>query len=822
MVFAFACALFSSGLFCGAAEERAFAPEQIEFFEKKIRPVLVEHCYKCHSPEEKIKGGLVLDSRSGVLKGGDGGPAVVSGEPEKSLLIQAIRYGDEELQMPPKHRLTPEQVRDFEEWVRLGLPDPRDGSVVAQPAYAWEAVRNFWSFRPVTEPSTPNVQNTAWARGEIDRFLLAQLEPKGLTPNPDSDRRTLLRRVTYDLTGLPPKPEEMRDFLSDTAPDAFEKVVERLLASPHYGEQWGRHWLDVVRYADTSGCNSDYPVPSAYRYRNYVVDSFNRDKPYDQFLREQIAGDLLPAATDEEHYEKVVATGYLALARRFGSRANEFHLTIEDAIDNLGKATLGLSLGCARCHDHKFDPVPARDYYALYGIFDSSRFAFPGTEIYPRTRDFTPLLPKEEAAIRLAQAAEASDLDQRIEDLKNEKKQLERSEKKAAESQLMPVANSGDSAAAVASKPAMRTAADAKRDLEAAIARQKELVAEADRYPKAYAVSEGKPHNAQLHRKGDPANKGDEVPRGFLTILGGQTVPPDEKGSGRLQLAEWLTAPDNPLTARVMVNRIWQHHFGRGLVKTPNDFGVRGEAPTHPELLDWLAQQFIESGWSIKAMHRLIVHSRAYQMSSEDNPECSAKDVANDSFWRFNRRRLSAEEIRDSILAVSTGLDSAIGGQHPFAPELQWKYTQHKPFVAHFETSRRSLYMMQQRIRKHPYLELFDGADPNATTAVRPTSTTPIQALWMLNNELAHAEAVRLAERLSTEFSDETARISRVIELVLCRPAEEAELQDARHYLAKVSGALDDAEVPPDQRSRAALGSFTRVLFSTNEFVFVD
>jgi Protein of unknown function (DUF1549)/Planctomycete cytochrome C len=386
-------AAIACGVAVGSAQAAELPADQVEFFEKKIRPVFVEHCYKCHSEkgEKGIKGGLSLESRQGIRKGGDTGPALDLGNPDKSLILQAIRYSDEDLQMPPKHRLSPEIIANFEQWVRLGAPDPREDEA-PKSSIDFVAAREFWSFKPVQNPIVPEVKDNAWARNEVDRFLLAKLEANGMKPNSDADRRTLLRRATHDLTGLPPTPEEIRGFLADQSPDAFAKAIDRLLESRAYGEKWGRHWLDLVRYADTSGCNSDFPVPSAFRYRNWVIAAFNRDLPYDEFLREQIAGDLLPAATDEEKNDKVIATGYLAISRRFGSRANEFHLTLEDIIDNFGKATLGLSLGCARCHDHKFDPVPTKDYYALYGIFNSTTYAFPGTEIYRHTKDFTPLV----------------------------------------------------------------------------------------------------------------------------------------------------------------------------------------------------------------------------------------------------------------------------------------------------------------------------------------------------------------------------------------------------------------------------------------------
>ncbi|MCE9608639.1 MAG: PSD1 and planctomycete cytochrome C domain-containing protein [Chthoniobacter sp.] len=803
-------------------------PEGLEFFERKIRPVLAEQCAKCHSAEsEKIKGGLLLDSRRDILKGGTTGPAATPGDPEKSAMIEAIRYTDEDFQMPPKHRLTPEQVRDFEEWVRMGLPDPREAKAAApaKPAINIDEARKFWSFQPVRDAAVPAVQNAAWTRGEIDRFLLAKMEERGVAPAGDADRRALLRRATYDLTGMPPTPDEMRAFLADSSAEAFAKVVDRLLASPRYGEQWGRHWLDVVRYADTSGCNSDFPVPSAYRYRNYVITAFNADKPYDEFLREQIAGDLLPSSGDEDHFQKVVATGYLAGARRFGSGNHDFNLTLEDLLDNMGKTVLGLSLGCARCHDHKFDPVPARDYYALYGIFESSRFAFPGTESLKHTQDFTPLIAdRTEAARRLAEGRELAGLDARVKKLNEEKKTVERTAKLAVKKRvalpsLLAGENTPDSTQPIVEKPP-RTAQDVQRDLDATKTRQEELVKSADAYPKAYAVMDrDTPGNARLHKKGDVRSPGEEVPRGFLTVLGGQTLPPESRGSGRRELADWLTDRANPLTARVMVNRIWQYHFGRGLVKTPNDFGTRGERPTHPELLDWLAQRFVESGWSVKAMHRTMMLSRAYQMASDATPAAAEKDANNDLLSHFNRRRLSAEELRDSILVIAGTLDPSPGGPHPFTRESTWEYTQHKQFFGDFPTNKRSVYLMQQRLRRQAFLATFDGADTNATTAIRPVSNTPLQALWMMNAKFAHEQAAALAERVTRDFPDETERLSRLSELTLGRPAEPDEIKAAQEYLAQAGNALT---IPAEQRPQAALASYCRVLLGANEFVFLE
>ena len=797
-----------------AAQVASFASsasaEGAEFFEKKIRPLLVERCYECHSDEKKIKGGLRLDVRDGALKGGNSGPAVVPGKPEKSLLIQAVRYSDGDLQMPPKHRLSPEEIASLEAWVKMGAPDPRSETNNAPPAYSVniEEGKKFWSFQPVKSPTPPSTKNRRWVRNDIDRFLLAKLEEKGLSPAPDADKRTLIRRATFDLTGLPPTPEEVDTFLADRSADAFEKIVDRLLASPAYGERWGRHWLDVVRYADTSGCNSDYPIPDAHKYRNYVINAYNRDLPYDEFVREQLAGDLMSAKSDDEHFEKVIATGYLAISRRFGSRNNEFHLTIEDTIDNVGKSVLGLSVSCARCHDHKFDPILNRDYYALYGIFSSTKYAFPGTEIYRHPKDFVPLVKGANVDVLATYQAKLAAIDDEIEDLKRKRIALGKVTEEDEEGDMLD--------------PETREKlAKVKEDMKAVRERQKELEDNPPDVPRAYGVADGKTADAKIQKKGQPSSLGDVVPRGYLQVLGGYALAKEEKGSGRLELAQWLTDAKNPLTPRVMVNRIWQRHFGRGIVQTPNDFGARGKAPTHPELLDYLAARFVESGWSVKTVHKLIMLSHAYRMSSADNSRYAQIDPNNDWLWRFSPRRLDAEEVRDAMLAVSGNLDRAMGSAHPFPPEGEWKYSQHKPFVAVYETKQRSIYLMQQRIKKNPFLELFDGADTNATTGERNVSTTPLQALFMMNDPFAHEEAEQFAKRIA-ELPDDAERIELAYRLAFGRSASVDEVRAAEEYLQQCAAGLKETGLPTEKQAHAALSSYCRVLLSSNEFMFLD
>lgn len=630
-------------------------PEAVAFFENKVRPTLVGHCYECHSVgAAKVKGGLLLDSREGLLKGGDSGPVIVPGDPEKSLLIAAVRRTSKDLQMPPKQKLSDTQIADLEVWVKAGAIDPRKGAPAkgaaggngAKYGMSLEDGRKFWSFRPVTDPAVPKVNNTSWPRTAIDPFILARMEAAGVVPAPPADQRTLLRRASFDLTGLPPTPAEMDAFLADPSPQAFETVVDRLLASPRYGERWGRHWLDVVRYADTCGNASDYPVPQAHKYRDWVIRAFNRDLRYDRFLREQLAGDLIAGGTDAERRERVIATGYLAIARRFGGdRKGEHHLTIEDTIDNLGRAVLGSSVACARCHDHKFDPFTSNDYYGLYGIFESTRYPFPGAEVGKAQEDFVPLVPPAEVEAILKPHRE------RAAAAAAEVKRLE-----AAEAEAKKAPDGPDKAARVSAAAA---------GLAEARKKQAAVQAEAPAIEDAYAVADGRPGNARVHLRGDPKRLGDEVPRHFPAVLGGQELPKGSATSGRLQLADWLTDPGNPLTARVMVNRIWQHHFGRGIVQTPNDFGRQGRAPTHRELLDFLAARFVESGWSVKAMHRLIVLSQTWQLASTDVEASARLDPNNDLCWRYNRRRLDAESIRDTMLFVGGDLDEGPGGGAP-------------------------------------------------------------------------------------------------------------------------------------------------------------
>lgn len=1207
------------------------------FFEAQIRPILAGTCFRCHGGE-RVSGGLRVDSRQGLLEGGDSGPAIIPGDPGKSLLLQAIQRQADVSAMPPAQdqALSVLQVQAIRDWISAGVYWPAAAGVFESAGH--------WAFQPIGDPIVPT-QDTPWCQNEIDAFVLRTLRAAGLQPKVQADRRTLLRRVTFDLTGLPPTPEELQDFEQDSAPDAFLKVIDRLLAGSAYGEKWGRHWLDVVRYADTAGETADYPVPEAWRYRNYVIDAFNRDLPFDQFVREQIAGDILAQQSDSARFaEQTTATGYLALSRRFGfDSENYHHLTIHDTIDSVGQTFLGLSLGCARCHDHKFDPVSTKEYYALYGIFDSSRYPFPGSEQKQRVRSLAPLVPPGQAAqgwrdhIRQtgdlahrltalqraapvavlrslsepdgdfelqAPAAGGSNgipvapwlytgpvmvtgeaqspfqhvyprgsrgltvlqgtqdwrvwqalrirekdrqtlwfgIDLRIRDevadaveghqfqmvaagsgravgftVKQGLVSLQSGDKsvvlgkyrvgewmtlqvelnpqtgriegklsvdgqeQVAELQsdvwerlpdgmvfesfgtsgavrpgldidnvaVQPVpfgrpvrdwvvaATTGESAAVISAKlkqlvgidgdlelqsidgplsapwnagpgsvvrlrpesqsplknlygaggqglylpqraaydgfgltiselpidaagllhlafdfrpypadtgcgswryyighgpgpsaavelhftdrvffsreadgpvrvadlvpgewhqlqlvldtrnrtykcvlfapgqrttftgnclvgwdgqidysfidsyghlPGTRPALDidnfAVRDtglpdisqISADVAselrgeqisvlrrRLQELQGQADQidqelrgllahgpYPMAYAMAEGTPHDVRIQVRGEPDQPGELVARGFVRVVGGEVPEVPLTGSGRLQLADWLVSPRNPLTARVIVNRVWQYHFGTGLVRTPNDFGVRGAAPADPELLDYLAGRFVRDGWSIKSVHRLILSSAAWQQESSSTADDSKGIVC-------SRRRLSAEEIRDSILAVSGRLDRSMGAAHPFPRPFEWGFSQHVPFAETYDHRLRSVYLMTPRIRRHPFLALFDGADPNASTADRAGTTVPTQALFFMNDQMIHEASVAWAGRLQELAADDSERLRLAWRRAVLREPEAEELREAEefmHVYASQAAVVDG--------SRKALEAVLRSVLGSNDFLYVD
>ena len=825
--------LFVSNICLAVVSGAQASSEDLAFFEREIRPILLDSCLECHSQAgKKVKGGLSLDSRASILAGGESGPAAIPGDPDASRLVIAVFGHDKDLQMPPKKKLAPAEQKALAEWVRRGLPDPRAGvaPVKKMPAMTLEEGRQFWSFRALANVAPPPVKHLDWVENSVDSFVVQKLEAAGLEFAPRADKRTLLRRVTYDLTGLPPTPAEMEAFLSDSGAGSFARVVDRLLASPRYGERWGRHWLDVVRYADTCGNASDYPVPQAHLYRNWVINAFNTDMPYDQFLREQIAGDLILEGSESDRHQRIIATGYLAIARRFAGKGGETHLTIEDTIDNLCRSVLGVSLACARCHNHKFDPFSMEDYYGLYGFFSSTRYPYPGAEGDSRQSDFVPLLAESDLeAVMKPHRNKIAAAEQNANQLEAEVAEILKTEADSPERKQKLIEKRAKVTAAKKELADLKAAPPVIRD--------------------AYAVVDAKESgDAKVQLRGDPKNLGAPVRRHFPAILGGMPLPEMAAGSGRLVLAGWMSSPDNHLAARVMVNRIWLNHFGKGIVQTSNDFGRQGKEPSHPELLDFLAAEFVRSGWSLKAMHRLILLSRSWQSSSSPSADALEKDAANELLSHFSRRRLDAEALRDSLLYVAEELDFDGVGEHPFPKRSTWSWTQHKPFSESYESSKRSVYLMQARLRKNAYLALFDGADTSASTGQRSSSITPLQALFALNDTLVHrcSEAFAVKWTGAGEFD---ARIQTAYQVAYGRAPVPGEVSRARDFItgyrkalalapppkeakplgrtqgANTSNPLEDLDLGPqgpDLSEKKAWSAFARALLASNEFLYID
>ncbi len=799
-----------------------------EFFELKIRPVLQTRCVKCHGPD-KASSQLRLDSRQALLKGGQRGPAIVPGRRQKSRLLVALRQQTDDLKMPPDGKVSAAVIRDFKTWLDGGAVWPSE-SARTNTSEKPHSPPGHWAFQQLRRVEPPDVPDLPTGH-PIDRFINAKLLAKGLTRGRLADRRTLARRVTYDLIGLPPTPDELSRFLADDSSTALSHLVDRLLASPRYGERWGRHWLDVARYADTIGNNADYPVPEAHLYRDYVIDSFARDRPYDQFVQQQLAGDILaPNQPQNEFSENVIATGFVALSRQFGNYRHEApHLVIEDTLDVIGRGLLGLTLRCVRCHDHKFDPISSRDYYGLYGIFASTQYPFAGSEAAPFADQLIPVTRPT-----FGHAADGDDSGGKIADLRSRINAIERDSDEARKlhdwktkaNQLLQriheLERLGSDAAPLRDELSRIDLYAAESYLGSKTNPLKQQIDRLERLAvsiKAFAVAEGEPRNARVQQGGDPTRWGDVVSRRFPHVLSTTHDPaiPDSQ-SGRLQLARWLTRPDTPagsLLARVMVNRIWQWHFGKGLVTTPSSFGYQGAAPTHPDLLDWLAARFIASRWSIKEMHRLILSSSTWQLASDHDPR-NDKDAANRWYWRFDRRRLDAESIRDAMLAISGNLDVTRPGRHPFPDRSQFNYTQHNPFQAVYPSQHRSVYLMTQRFQRHPYLSLFDAPDTNTTASQRRVSTVPLQALYLMNNKFVFAQSEALARRLITASNDRRQRIQLAHSLAWARPATAAEVDAGVAYVTQYSRM---ASVDPELKAWA---SFGRIMLTANDFVYVD
>lgn len=899
------------------------SPEQLEFFEKRVRPLLIEKCLNCHG-EKKQEGGLRLDSHGALLKGNDSGPAVVVGKPAESRLIKVLAFDKDDLQMPPAGKLAADQIATLTEWVERGAVFPASD----KPPLATVDVKSHWAFQPMMMPAVPDVKDSSRVQTEIDRFIVAALEAQGLTLAPAADRATLFRRLSLGLHGLPPTFAEVQEFMTDTRPGAVEHAIDRLLASPHYGERWARYWLDIARYADTKGYvfTEEARYPYAYTYRDYVIDAFNEDKPYDRFVKEQLAADHLDLGDDTRD---LAALGFLTVGRRF---LNNGHDIIDDRIDVVTRGLMGLTVGCARCHDHKYDPIPTADYYSLYGVFQSSheppnlptigpsqkrseyeKFAVElakrekavvdfeqevaekiNTECRSKVTAYLELIARPTGASPVAAArsfvngdprpgvvkrwqdflkerakqpdpvfgpwhhvakAAANDVPAAIAEWIQQAQQpgkfedgADRVNRRVRQSLLKdpPPTSLVDVAGvygrlleginqewlahkaahpeaaalpdpvdeelrqilyAAGSPPTLtveearkvygRDDRDKRRNLEKQIETLK--VTSSGAPPRAMVMNDNaQPAQPHVFLRGNPARPGPQVPRQFLAIAAGPDRKPFSRGSGRLDLADAVVSKDNPLTARVIVNRVWQHHFGKGLVRSHGDFGIRGEVPTHPELLDYLAQRFIANGWSLKWLHRQILNSAVYQQGSQDNTAGRAADPENRLLWRMPRQRLDLEAMRDSWLAVSGRFDDTMYGR-PYDS------------ITDANSRRRTLYGMVNRNDLPNVFRSFDFANPDASDPERPQTSVPQQTLFALNAPLVREQARQIAAETAGQ-TDPSARVIELYRRVLSREPNTDEREMARQYITQ---PMDAGQFGPWDR-------LAQVLLLTNEFLFVD
>lgn len=1015
----------------GKQATAAVTPAQEKFFESSIRPMLAEKCYSCHSATEQ-RAGLRLDSREAMLKGNAHGPVLAPGDTERSVILQVVAYTGK-IQMPPSGKLRPAELAALTSWVKMGAPWPVARTSVATPAgQAPDLIitaqqKSFWSFVPVKKPSLPKVKASAWAISPIDRFVLAKLEAAGLKPAPNADRRTLIRRVTVDLTGLLPTPTEVDLFVNDKSPDAWAKVVDRLLASPQYGERWGRHWLDLVRYADSNGLDENVAFANSYRYRDYVVSSFNVDKPYNEFVTEQLAGDLMASRDDAQRNERLIATGFLELGPKVLAEPDKEKMVmdiVDEQIDVSTKAFLGLTVACARCHNHKFDPIPTKDYYALAGIFKSTRTMstlntvamweekplasaefkaqqetynqklnaaklevqnarrqgdaqllaeinlhgdkyllagwiarqsmlvsvaespekFPyrnqieaenynrGTGIEKKFDGFgqgigvihtigspssaewdivVPSAGRYQVELRYASAEERP-----VKLLLNGKAirettagantgsfepagqkwepqgvfdfvagkntlRIERTDSIPHFDKLLvvsaPIAQNGGTtqspeqlaamyglkaglitavaelvggikvnpqqlSAEARTAEAMRIASTLKpaKDadkyypdvtrqlLKKAEADQKAIEEAAPQTPMAMAAEDGKVEDCRVHIRGDTQTLGDSVPRHFLAVLNGSsTTSASQKQSGRLELAEWLTKPNNPLTARVAVNRIWQEHFGVGLSKTPDNFGLLGDRPVNQPLLDWLASSFVEGGWSMKKLHREILLSNTYKMACSTDALTTKKadnlDPENRLLWRMPRRRMDADAFRDSVLLVAGNLDTHIGGSLLPTKNHDYVTNDQSANAAVYDSPRRSLYLPIIRNALFDMFQAFDMGDPSMVNASRSTTTVTPQALFVMNSPFMLAQSRAFAHRLALDSKlSDAERIRDAFARAYSRTPSVSEANRASRYLSHYAGLLERTVSDAGQRREMAWASWCQLLFASNAFIYLD
>jgi hypothetical protein len=807
----------------------AVDPAGIRFFESNIRPVLVKHCYECHSSQSgSAEGGLRLDSRDAIRAGGDRGPAVVPSSPEESLLLTAISHSDPDLRMPPQKRKLPDSVvADLRKWISMGAPDPRDDSP-SDPTATGKAGRDFWAYQPPVKPTVPRVDGDIWSKRDLDHFVLAKLKDNGLVPSADAEMPTLLRRLYFDLAGLPPTPAAIDQFVSwvDSAgvESALATTVDELLASSRFGERWGRHWLDVARFAESSGKDANISFPYAWRYRDYVIDSVNADIPYDRFLTEQLAGDLLPFDSPQERARLLIATGFLAVGTKNldAMNAQQFQADIVDEqIDTTTRAILGSSVACARCHDHKFDPFSMKDYYALAGIFASTKTYF-GTAVSPANRvGGDPLPLPNEAGLPVYHK---SIKPEKVAQLKADMAKLRQEEKDGRAAVFKAIKEGRDASGIFTLQDALRIfwrTGSIEGQLEKVGSDGKAL-------PLAMGVLDReKVIDVPLLKRGEIGQPGEIVARAFpaaFVVVTTKTFPKD--ASGRLEFAQWLTRPNHPLTSRVMVNRIWKHLFDQGLVATVDDFGSTGRHPSHPQLLNHLALQFVENKWSVKTMIRELVLSRTYRQASTWRKGAFVSDPDNKLLWRMPKRRLEAEAIRDAMLAVSGELDltrpeaSLVGqviGDRPISLiGLDKRLPKDLDGSVH-----RSVYLPVIRDRLPDVLELFDFASSSFVTGDREKTNVPTQALYLMNSPFVQDRAAALASRVRKEAGDDRAAGVRfVFQLCFARSPTTDEESSTLDFLSAGSAQSDAAN---DSNTQAdTLSSFCQAILSTAEFRNLD
>ncbi len=798
-----------------------------KFFDQHVQPILAQHCFKCHGAEAKVKGSFTMTNRTSLLKGGDSGEVL-----ESELLVDAINY--EGYEMPPSGKLADNDIATITKWVKMGAPWSKttedfgyDGEQEVEhgPPQVNEETKKFWAYQPVTRPATPSVENVEWIKNPIDAFVLNKLEENKLQPNSPADKASLLRRAYYDLTGLPPTLEEVQTFAEDTSAEAYENAIDRLLDSKQYGERWGRHWLDVVRYAESNSFERDGAKPHIWRYRDYVIDSFNEDKPYDQFIREQLAGDEVDEVTPATY----IATGFYRIGQWDDEPTDQLQADF-DALDDIVATTsqvfLGMTINCARCHDHKIDPIPQTDYYQMLSFFRGvkpyghRRLDEANTRIFDKNTN-----EQVEKSIAKKLVNERQRLEKIVTQIENRVRRNlsnpEREDFAFEDNRLEMIRKRPETIPA----PKLKEYEKARKDLKQIRLEDETLQA---RIVTIFGVSEvgSEPPKTNVMIRGNAHALGDEVQPGFPSVLAfdaPKNIEPTNYGTSgrRMRLANWITSSRNPLTARVMANRIWQHHFGRGIVASPNDFGFQGSRPTHPKLLDWLAHELVSGGWKIKRMHKLLMLSNTYQMSSQSNDEAYAKDPGNNLLWRMNMRRLSAEEIRDSILAANGTLNLKSGGPsiYPVIPKSVLA-GQSRPGAgwgnsSPEEAARRSIYIHVKRSLITPILASFDFADTDSSCPVRFATTQPTQALGMLNSEFLNEQADIFAKRISESKKGLKKQVAEALAIATSREPSKDEVARGVKFVRELR---KENELSKEE----ALNQFCLMVLNLNEFIYLD